>query len=127
LERITKGLILAFISNNKIELNSTHKKLCVPIINRMVKKMLANIKFPDIKVDNDLICDGHHRYIASVLANFSLEKIPGNITSATPPVEWESVIFEEDDWDTPEKINMLNELDADYNNMTITEIIELMK
>lgn len=89
--------------------------------------MSAGIKFSSIKVENNLICDGHHRYVASLLANFPIERISGSSTSATIIVNWESVIFEEEDWDTSAKINMLNEQDAEYNNMPIEKIVELLK
>lgn len=88
MEKINKEIIVEFISKNKIDLNSTHAKLCLPVINRIFKKMSAGIKFPSIKVESNLICDGHHRYIASILANFPLERIPGNVTSATTVVHW---------------------------------------
>jgi hypothetical protein len=127
LERVTKEIIVEFIRKNEIELSSTHTKLCLPVINRIFKKMSAGINFSGIKVENNLICDGHHRYIASILANFPLERIPGSITSATTAVHWESVIFEDDDWDTPAKINMLNEQDAGYNNIPIEKIVELLR
>ena len=127
LEKITKEIIVEFISKNEIELSSTHTKLCLPVINRIFKKMSAGIKFSGIKVENNLICDGHHRYIASILANFPLERIPGSITSSTITVHWESVTFEDEDWDTPAKINMLNEQDAEYNNIAIEKIVELLK
>lgn len=89
--------------------------------------MLAGIKFSGIKVDNNLICDGHHRYLASLLANFSIERIPTIITPATTAVDWTSVVFEDLDWDTQVKINMLNEQDAVYNNMTIGQILDIVK
>ena len=127
MEKITKEIIIEFIQKNKIELSSTHTKLCLPVINRIFIKMSAGIKFSGIKVENSLICDGHHRYLASILANFPLERIPGNVTSATTAVHWESVIFENEDWDTSAKINMLNEQDADYNNIPIERIVELLK
>jgi hypothetical protein len=127
LESVTKEIIIEFIKNNKIELSSTQTKLCLPVINRIFKKMSAGIKFSGIKVENNLICDGHHRYIASILANFPLEIISGNVTSATTAVYWESVTFEDEDWDTSAKINMLNEQDADYNNIPIEKIVELLK
>lgn len=88
--------------------------------------MCAGIQFASIKVDSQLICDGHHRYIASLLANFHLERIPGSVTSATTIVLWELVSFEEEDWDTPVKINMLHKQDADYNNIPIEKILALM-
>ena len=58
---------------------------------------------------------------------FSLERISGTITSATTIVQWESVIFEEEDWDTTAKINMLNEQDAEFNNIAKEKIVELLK
>ena len=127
MENITKEIIKDFICNNKMELNATHTKLCLPVINRIFKKMVAGIQFSGIKVEKNLICDGHHRYIASILANFPLERISGSITSATVAVHWQSVTFEEEDWDTPAKINMLNKQDADYNNITLQKIAELLK
>lgn len=126
MESVTKEMIIEFIQNNKIELRSTQTKLCLPVINRIYKKMCAGIKFSGIKVENSMICDGHHRYIASILANFPLVRIPGNVTSATVAVRWESVTFEDEDWDTPAKIDMLNELDADYNNIPIEKVVELL-
>ena len=127
MEEITKKVIWDLIHKTDIELSSTHKKLCIPIINRIYKKMLAGIKFSGIKVDNNLICDGHHRYLASLLANFSIERIPTISTPATTAVDWTSVVFEDLDWDTQAKINMLNEQDAVYNNMTIEQILYILK
>lgn len=127
MEKITREIVVEFISNNTIELASTHAKLCLPVIDRIFRKMSAGIKFSEIKVENNLICDGHHRYIASLLANFSLERIQGNVTSATTEIQWKSVIFEDEDWDTEAKINMLNQQDAIYNNILLAKIIELLK
>ena len=127
MKKITKEILVEFISKNELELSSTHTKLCLPVINRIFKKMSAGIKFSGIKIESNLICDGHHRYIASILANFPLERIPGTVTSATTVVHWESVTFEDEDWDTPAKISMLNAQDAEFNNIPIGEIIELLK
>lgn len=124
---ITKAFIEDFIKENEIELSSTHSRLCLPVIIRIYKKMAAGIRFPGIKVENKLICDGHHRYVASLLCNFSLDRIPAQSTSATTLVHWESVLFEEEDWDTPAKIRMLTEKDAEFNNITIDEIFALLK
>jgi hypothetical protein len=41
-------------------------------------------------------------------------------------VDWKSVQFEDDDWDTPAKIKMLNELDAYYNNIPVLNLIKLL-
>ena len=89
--------------------------------------MLVGIKFPSIKIDDNLIIDGHHRYLASLLANTDLETIPSNKTSATIVYDWNEVVFDVNDWDTEAKILMLNEQDANNNNITLKEIIELLK
>jgi len=127
LKLLSKEFINEYIKENKIELKSTHGKLCLPIINRIYKKMLVGIKFPKIKIDTDLIIDGHHRYLASLLANTDLDTIPSSKTSATLVYDWNDVIFDINDWDTEAKIRMLNEHDADNNNITLKEIIELLK
>jgi len=127
LKNITKEVLIDFIQNNEIELSSTHAKLCLPIIKRIFKKMSSGIKFSGIRVENNLICDGHHRYLASILANFPLEKIPGKLSSASMQVKWESIVFDDEDWDTKAKIDMLNQFDAEYNNIPIEKIEELLK
>lgn len=123
---MTKETITACIANNATDLISTHARLSLPIIHRMYRKMSAGIRFPPIKVDGCLICDGHHRYLASLLASFPLERIPGSSTSATAAVHWASVCFEETDWDSPTKIKLLNAQDAEYNNIDMEEMIALL-
>lgn len=96
-------MTLKFVSENELELSCTHRKLCVPIIARIYRKMLAGIRFAEIKVANNLICDGHHRYLASLLAVYSIGTVPFVNTSATTVIDWGAVHFEDEDWDTPAK------------------------
>ena len=124
---INKIIIQELIQQNQLELKSSHAKLCIPIINRIYKKMKGGIRFSGINLNETLIIDGHHRYIASLLANISIKRFSTNSTSATIITPWESVIFEEEDWDTPCKIKMLNQLDAAYNEIPIENIIEMLK
>lgn len=65
---ITQEIITKFIQENNIVLKSTQPKLCISIVNRIYHKMLLGIKFDAIKVHQTLVCDGHHRYLASLLA-----------------------------------------------------------
>lgn len=124
MERVTKDIVQKFVSDNQLELNPTHTNLCVPIINRMYKKMKVGIRFNEIKVADNLICDGHHRYLASHLANAPLGRIAGVKTSATKAINWTSVHFEERDWDSPIRIKLLNIRDAKYNNITLEILVE---
>ncbi len=127
MKKITQELIQKYLAENKIELRCTHAKLCVPIIDRLYRKMYIGIKFSGIKVDEDLICDGHHRYVASLLAEFPIESVPFNKTSATEVIDWKSITFEEEDWDSPKDIDRLNQRDADFNNISIEELVKLLK
>jgi hypothetical protein len=127
MKQISKEIVLEYLKKSKIDLKSTHVLLCFPIINRIYKKMSIGIKFPSIKVDGDLIIDGHHRYLASLLAGTNLDTVPSSKTSATVVYEWETVILVTDDWDTDAKIRMLNEKDAKFNAIAIEKITELLK
>lgn len=127
MEKVTKENIEIFISNNEIELASTHTRLSLPIINRIFRKMLAGIKIPAIKVEGDFICDGHHRYVASLLAQYPLKRISWVTTSATTLIDWKTVSFDKGDWDTEDEINLRNREDAEYNNILIEKIVELLK
>lgn len=119
--------ICKLFKESTIELKSTHSILCVPIIERICKKMKAGIKFSDIKVDENIIIDGHHRYIASLLADVSLEKQPSYKTSSTVVFDWSIVNLAEDDWDTEAKILIMNKEDAEYNNISLGDLNALLK
>ncbi len=124
---ITKADVLKALEDSKDSLISTHKRLCLPLIIRMYKKMENGIKFGDIKVSDSTIVDGHHRYVASVLADHYLPVIKSATTSATMEYDWKDVEFVEEDWDTPEIIQKMNEVDAEYNKMTLEQINEMIK
>ena len=87
--------------------------------------MSGKIMFRHIKVKDGSICDGHHRYIASLLADYEIQHDPGETSNAT--TSWESVTFEEFDYDTGDEVIALNKLDAAYNNISVELIFELIK
>lgn len=89
--------------------------------------MMLGIKFQGIKVDGDVIVDGHHRYLASIFANVALERIPSIKSAAKNIYEWNVIQIVDDDWDTSAKILMLNEQDADYNNIELNVLLNLLK
>jgi hypothetical protein len=127
LEKITKQEIVDFFNNNVIELNCTQTKISVPVVDRLYRKMKAEIKFFEIGVDETWICDGHHRYVAALLAGYKLDRRPYPRTPTTEVIDWESIHLDESDWDTPEKIAILNEEDAKYNNVSIEFIKGLLE
>lgn len=117
--QITTDSIKSFISSHELRYVATQPRLCVPIISRMCRKMLHRIRFEDIKVCDNMIIDGHHRYLSALIMDFDLGQVPGNTTSTTKITDWNLVEFDEEDWDTPARIMDLNRLDAMYNDLKI--------
>ncbi len=127
MEHLTIEYLTDFVKENEIELYPSHSKLCFPIIARIFRKMKHGIRFSGIKIDGDIIIDGHYRYLAALLADVALERYPYSKTSATNVGEWNTVLFDTNDWDTEAKISMLNALDAEYNSISIKTINALLK
>ncbi|GAO43044.1 hypothetical protein FPE01S_02_01490 [Flavihumibacter petaseus NBRC 106054] len=96
---ITRKIIEDFIATDQLMLNSTQKKMCVPIINRMFLLMKTGVHFPAIRIYDNLIIDGHHRYLASRLCGYEISMVPSEKSSATVATDWQSVVFEEVDWE----------------------------
>lgn len=124
---ITEETIKNFLKENKLDYLPTHNKLSLPIINRIYKKMINDIKFEIVKVNENFIIDGHHRYISSKLAKIKIEKTSYPKTSATNEYSWNDVQFVNEEWDTDYKILYLNQLDAKYNDLPLEKIIEISK
>ena len=125
--KITEEIIRDFLKENKLEYLPTHNKLSLSIINRIYKKMINGIKFEIIKINENFIIDGHHRYISSELAKKEIEKTVYPKSSATIEYSWNDVQFVSEEWDTDYKILYLNQLDAKYNDLTLERIIEISK
>jgi len=85
--------------------------------------MTYGIKFDDIKTCDNLIIDGHHRYLSSLIVNFDIGRVLSQKTSGTKLVEWRMVELDENDWDTPSRISYLNEQDANYSGVDV-EIVK---
>ena len=70
---------------------------------------------------------GHHRYISSILAKIELGMSKSSRTSATIEYKWLEIELVEEEWDTQSKIERLNKLDSEFNNVPIEKIIEMTK
>ncbi len=89
--------------------------------------MTNGIKFEIVKINENIIIDGHHRYISSELAKSEIEKTSYPKTSATIVYSWNDVVFVNEEWDTDYKILYLNQLDAKYNDLSLEKMIEISK
>ncbi|HVI47467.1 MAG TPA: hypothetical protein VM802_21520 [Chitinophaga sp.] len=123
---ITKEDVQTLILSGELVLGCSQDKLCIPIVNRLYIKMISGLSFTAIKVVDNLICNGHHRYIASCLAGISIGIDPYVITNATEKKNWELVHLDENDWESEDDINIHNQKDAEVNNMKMSELQDLL-
>jgi len=70
----------------------------------MCQKMSHGIRFEEIKVCDNLIIDGHHRYLSALITGLELGQVLSNSTSATSVIPWDLMEFDEEDWDTPAEL-----------------------
>ena len=122
---ITRESIENYLSENTPDLQPTQTKLCIPIIQRICAKMLAGIEFEEIKICEDLVIDGHHRYISALLTGYEIGRVNSQKTSATIASAWQDIELSDDDWDTAEHIAVLNQRDAAYNKIDLKILTEL--
>ena len=127
MKQITKETVVSILQGKEVELKPTQNKICLPILNRLYLKMSKGIGFAGIKIADDLIIDGHHRYLASLLANFDLERVQSNKTLATAVNNWNSIDFVDEDWDSDKDVEIFNKMDALRNDLSVEEIVELLK
>lgn len=127
MKMITQAIIQDCLKNRNLELKSTQHQLSIPIINRMYRKMINGIKFSENQIHEDLIIDGHHRYIIAQLANQEIQSRPSNRNSSMKIYEWENVNFVDEEWDTVHKIQLFNRLDATYNQISIERMDQIIE
>lgn len=99
-----------YILNENHTYYSTHTKLCYFIVYRIYKRVLDGYgnKFGGIKIDvnNNLIIDGNHRYLAYKLANFKFQIIKGTKNHSDNFNKINNINIDiNEDWDYNCKIN----------------------
>ena len=127
MKKLSSTDIQSLLEEFQGKFRSTQKRISIPIIFRISSKMQIGIQFAAIKIFEDLIIDGHHRYIASIISKTKISQIYTLKPTTIHVYPWEEIEFVDEDWDTPEKIIQLNKSDAWFNNMSFEEITKLLK
>lgn len=127
MDQITLEQLSKLCKESDFELRPTHPRLCLPIINRLYKKMTLGIHFPNIRIAGDVLVNGHHRYLASILAKIPIDRSPTILPEANDITNWKSVEFDLEDWDSEAGIRRFIEIDARYNRISIEEIWDRLK
>lgn len=74
--------------------------------------MMLGISFKDIKCENDLLVDGHHRYICSILANKKIGIRPYKAPHSAIIYEWKNLNITDKDYDSDKERNKHNLRDS---------------
>lgn len=126
--QITRDIILQALENAEELYHPTQGAVSLPIITRIYKKMLHGVSSGTIHVHDDLIVDGHHRYICSLLADYDIDVVKNYpIPHSKRKRSWDKIDFSEDDWDTVSKIKVINEHDAENYDMSVEEIVKMIE
>ena len=125
MDQLTDDSIKKKLNEFECLLLPTHDKLSLPLINRIYRKMMHGIEFNDIKVTDTLLLDGHHRYVASLMASIELGTTKSATTSATVQYNWESIQFVDEEWESKKVIKKFNKKGAKANNVSVDFLRQL--
>lgn len=103
MNELTLEIVQKFLKENEFRLRSTHKKVSFPILERIFHKLNNGERFRPIQVDNEVIVNGHHRYICLSILGLSVETIQWTRSPTSEIIPWSLVIVENLDWDFPNK------------------------
>lgn len=97
---ISKSQIELFLDKSQFNLKPSQSSVSYPILQRIIKRLQQDKRFSSIKVHDNIIIDGHHRFIC-----YSFLKIPIEIskTGKNPSsihIEWNSVLVDCIDYDS---------------------------
>lgn len=122
-----KILLENSLADREFEFAPTQNKISIPLVYRIYKKMKAEIKFDAIKVVDGLVIDGHHRFIASILAGVEIEKFPSTKNLSQTNFEWSEVTLSLSEYDTESDIDYHNFNDAQRNGISKNEIEKILE
>lgn len=115
------------ISEGAFDLKPSQDKISLPTAYRIYKKMKASLKFDAIKIADDIVIDGHHRYVASVLANANIERFLSTKNHSQTVYDWKDVILKTIDYDDQSEVRYHNFNDALRNGLTLKQVEELLQ
>jgi len=98
---ITYEQVKLFIEENSLKFNPSQNKISYPVIVRIHKRLQEGHSFGNIKVHNNTISDGHHRFISLSLLNMDvIHDKAGENTTKREEIKWQDVELDSDDYDS---------------------------
>jgi hypothetical protein len=122
MEEFTKQLEHILL-NGSLEFKPSQDKLSIPLIYRIYKKMNCGlINFDAIKIAEEIIMDGHHRYIAAKLSKTEIQIFPSTKNHSQQTFEWCDIILKTNEYDSESEIKYHNFNDALRNGISVDQI-----
>ncbi len=108
------------------QLMASQPEVSMPIIERMYKKMQKGVTFADIRTAENVVTNGHHRYLAARLLGVYIGSQDSELVAAKVVRTWDSVMIVDVDFDKPEEIDRHNAYDAKCMDMKLEQFLELI-
>lgn len=97
---VSQTQIELFLSNTQFALKPSQSSVSYPIIFRILKRLQDNKRFSSIKVYNDVIIDGHHRFVCLSYLNLPIELTQSSKNPSALNIEWGSILVDPIDYDS---------------------------
>ena len=112
MEELNIEEIRKHLSTNELIYKSTHARLSFKILQRIYSKLCLGIKLGEIKVSQNMIINGHHRYVCMSFLNLNVETITWtkNSEGVDKITEWIDVEIADEEWDNEADIKRYNEI-----------------
>lgn len=107
---ITKAEIEDFLAQSNFEFKPGQGSISFPIIQRIHRRLQQGKRFSSIKVHEDIITDGHHRYICMSILGLEFETSKGGKNPSADGFEWKNLNVDVNDYDTEADIKRYEEL-----------------
>ena len=116
--------IRQFLESEDFELQPTQRKLCLPILQRIYHKMNVGVEFDSINIVDNLLINGHHRYICALLLKKTLQRATWSRPSQVLTYKWPEIQIDLNDWESVDIIERHNMKDAAISGLDI-KILEI--
>jgi hypothetical protein len=122
MKTINPSTLKNFLNNINSDLKPSQPRLSIPILDRIYNKIHLGITFPPVRINNSVIIDGHHRYIAYKFNNQTPEIQIYSAPTLVITYEWKSLVTDSLDWQSNSEVIHFNKLDAQLLNITVSEL-----
>lgn len=96
--------LVKFLKNTRFAFNASQRNISFPIVGRICKRLKTGHSFGAIQITNNVIVNGHHRYISLCFLDMDCEHVSGGANiSAKTEINWSDVFLDEQDHDRPEE------------------------